>query len=542
MVVRLRTFVLACSLVLAANAARAEPAAPAPQADAANKLSLADSWFERLRRWLWGEAAPATSSTDAAAAPKVTFTDVAGVDSAKAELAEVVAYLKDPANFADIGAYVPRGVLLSGPPGTGKTLLARAMANEANVAFFAASGSSFTFPLIGLGVQAVRQLFAEARAHAPAVVFIDEIDGVGRARGSAHDHAESERILNQLLVELDGFSPREAVVVVGATNRPEMLDEALVRAGRLERKIFVSLPDLRGRAAILAVHLRRAAHAGDIELLELARSSPGFSGADLASWVNEALLHALRAGRRAATMADFRQAWSRVVLGAATGHLMTPDELHVTAYHEAGHALVATLLPGADEVSQVSVVNRGRSLGATTLVPLEDVVLHARSSYEDKMAVAMGGRAAEVLVRGGITDGSSSDLQGATQLASNMVRELGMSEAVGPVFYGNARHGNQGISAATAERIDAEVAALLRGAERRATDLLTTKEGALHALAAALVRYETLSGDEVRLLAAGGELVRPELSAPQVAMDGRLLPSTAPPVRLPEEVATAAGE
>ena len=542
------TLVVACHLLCQAGVGHARVAEPTDVV-AAPTWHVADSdhpaptegetpghksAFRRLRDWLWGDTQAAAK--DNPREGKITFADVAGVDSAKAELAEVVAYLRDPNSFTSIGAYMPRGLLLTGPPGTGKTLLAKALANEANVAFFAASGSSFISPYYGVGISAVQQLFAQARAQAPAVVFIDEIDGVGRTRGSANAHPEEDRILNQLLVEIDGFGAREAVVVVGATNRPEMLDEALTRSGRLERQIVVSLPDVRGRAAILAVHLRRVAHADDINLAELARRTPGFSGADLASWVNEALLAARRAGRRAATMADFSEAWARVVLGAATGHLMTPDELQVTAYHEGGHALVATLLAGAEQVDHVTVVNRGQSLGVTAFVPLEDVVLHSRDDLARRLAVAMGGRAAERLVRGAITDGSSSDLRGATEIANAMVRAFGMSEALGPVYYGG---GSLSPSPATAERIDQEVARLLTEAEDRATELLAQNEGALHALAEALMRYETLSGDEVRVLAAGGTLQRPELGAPQVAMDGALLPSTAPEIKLPPDPAPA---
>ena len=492
--------------------------------------------FSFLRQWLGGGPSKVDTQGVKGKTKYPTFADVAGVDGAKAELAEVVAYLRDASSFHEIGARMPRGILLSGPPGTGKTLLARALANEANAQFFAVNGSSLVLPYIGQGSQAVHDLFRKARSHAPAVIFIDEIDGIGAKRGGAEEHREIDRILNQLLVEMDGFDPLETILVVAATNRPETLDPALVRAGRLERKVEVGLPDVRGRAAILAVCLKRVAHARDLSLTDLARSCPGFSGADLASWTNEAALTAYRAGRKFATMEDFHTAWERMVLGAATGHVMTAQQLEVTAHHEAGHALVATLLPEADPVSQATIVSRGRNAGSTAFEPTDNGLSYTSTRLMARLTVAMGGRAAERMVYGKLTDGSSSDLQQATRLATLMVRILGMSDAVGPVFYDDALRGNHSISAATAERIDLAVAGLLIDAEARASELLEENAEALYRIAAALTRYETISGDEVRMMAAGHALARPSLSAPQVEMDGRLLPSTAPAIELQPSV------
>jgi cell division protease FtsH len=441
--------------------------------------------------------------------PATRFTDVAGYASVKTEISEVVDYLRDPGRYHRAGARGPRGVLMAGPPGTGKTLLARAVAGEAHVPFFSVSGSGFVEMFVGLGAARVRDLFEQARARGPAIVFIDEIDALGSRRdaGGMVGSDEREQTLNQLLAEMDGFEEASGVVVLAATNRPDALDPALRRPGRFDREVIVSLPDRPERGAILASHARGKHLGPDIDLDQVAAATPGFSGADLANLVNEAAVTAVRADRTTLVAADFDSARDRALLGTRHSSPPAPGELATVAVHEAGHALVAVLSPHADPVSRVTVLGAGQALGLTETLPADDRRLYGESYLADTLAVRLGGRAAERLVRGEASTGAADDLASATALATQMVREFGLSEAIGPVSYGGPPTGYPGLAAArgysehTQWLVDQEVAALLTEAETRARDLLTSHREALAQLTAALLEQETVTGDQVRALA-----------------------------------------
>jgi cell division protease FtsH len=441
--------------------------------------------------------------------PATRFADVAGYTAVKTEISEVVEYLRDPGRYHRAGARGPRGVLMAGPPGTGKTLLARAVAGEAHVPFFSVSGSGFVEMFVGVGAARVRDLFEQARTRGPAIVFIDEIDALGarRDQGGMAGSDEREQTLNQLLAEMDGFEDSGGVVVLAATNRPDALDPALRRPGRFDREVIVPLPDRAERRAILASHARGKNLGPDTDLDQVAAATPGFSGADLANLVNEAAVTAVRAGRATLAAADFTAARDRVLLGTRQNSPLAPGELATVAVHEAGHALVATLSPFADPVSRVTVLGAGQALGLTETLPADDRRLYGERYLADTLAVRLGGRAAERLVRGEASTGAADDLASATALATQMVREFGLSEAIGPVSYSGPPAGYpapaaaRGYSEHTQWLVDQEVAALLTQAETRARDLLTSHRDALNQLTAALLEQETVTGDQVRALA-----------------------------------------
>ncbi|MGV8041338.1 MAG: ATP-dependent zinc metalloprotease FtsH [Thermoanaerobaculaceae bacterium] len=441
---------------------------------------------------------------------RVTFKDVAGVEEAKEELGEIIEFLRDPQKFQKLGGKIPKGVLLMGPPGTGKTLLARAVAGEAEVPFFSISGSDFVEMFVGVGASRVRDLFEQGKKNAPCIIFIDEIDAVGRHRGAGlgGGHDEREQTLNALLVEMDGFESNEGVILVAATNRPDVLDPALLRPGRFDRRIVVSRPDLNGRVEILKVHTGRITLAADVDLPVLARSTPGFSGADIANLVNEAALRAARFNKTSVEMTDFEFAKDKVMMGAERRSLaLSEEEKRVVAYHEAGHALVAAVLPNADPLHKVTIIPRGLALGLTQQLPEEDRYLHAKSYLEDELVVLMGGRLAEQVVFGDdhITTGAGSDLERATELARKMVCEWGMS-ALGPLTFGKreeaiflgkefARH--QDYSESTAVEIDSEIKRLVNGGYQRAHEIVTSHRVVLDRIADALLEREVLEGEEV---------------------------------------------
>jgi cell division protease FtsH len=440
--------------------------------------------------------------------PATRFTDVAGYAAVKTEISEVVDYLRDPGRYHRAGARGPRGVLMAGPPGTGKTLLARAVAGEAHVPFFSVSGSGFVELFVGVGAARVRDLFEQARTRGPAIVFIDEIDALGARRdaGGIAGSDEREQTLNQLLAEMDGFEDAGGVVVLAATNRPDALDPALRRPGRFDREVIVPLPGRAERAAILASHAGGKTLGPDADLDRVAAATPGFSGADLANLVNEAAVTAVRGGRTTLTAADFDGARDRVLLGTRRSSPLAPGELATVAVHEAGHALVATLSPHADPVSRVTVLGAGQALGLTETLPADDRRLYGERYLADTLAVRLGGRAAERLVRGEASTGAADDLASATALATQMVREFGLSEAVGPVSYsGPPAHPGFAPARSYSERtqwlVDREVAAILAKAETRARDLLTSHRQALDQLTAALLEQETVTGDQVRAIA-----------------------------------------
>jgi cell division protease FtsH len=440
--------------------------------------------------------------------PTTRFTDVAGYPEVKTEISEVVDYLRDPSRYHQAGARGPRGVLMAGPPGTGKTLLARAVAGEAHVPFFSVSGSGFVELFVGLGAARVRDLFEQARTRAPAIVFIDEIDALGarRDQGGLAGSDEREQTLNQLLAEMDGFDESGGVVVLAATNRPDALDPALRRPGRFDREVVVPLPDRAERSAILAAHARGKILGPDTDFDEIAAATPGFSGADLANLVNEAAVTAVRSGRTSLTAADFANARDRVLLGTRRPSPLAPGELATVAVHEAGHALVATLSPHADPVSRVTVLGAGQALGLTETLPADDRRLYGERYLADTLAVRLGGRAAERLVRGEASTGAADDLASATALATQMVREFGLSDKIGPVSYTGPPAGHPGFapprsySEHTQWLVDQEVAAILATAETHARDLLTCHREALDRLTAALLEQETVTGDQVRAL------------------------------------------
>jgi cell division protease FtsH len=440
--------------------------------------------------------------------PSTGFADVAGYEGAKAEVSEVVDFLKNPHRYQRAGAVGPKGVLMVGPPGTGKTLLARAVAGEARVPFLALTGSSFVEMFVGVGASRVRDLFADARKRAPAIIFIDEIDAIGGKRGNGHfgGNDEREQTLNQLLAEMDGFDPATGVVVIAATNRPETLDPALLRPGRFDRNVEIGLPNQAERRAILAVHVRGKDLDADVDLNAIARGTPGFSGADLANLVNEAAIHAVRADRSRLYARDFDAARDRLLLGRReTTNALLPDEQHSVAVHETGHALVAALSVHADPVAKVTILPAGQALGVTEQLPEVERHLYPESYLKDSLAVRLGGRAAELLVLGEASTGAANDLAGATQLATRMVREWGLSERLGPIglspdgpgYLGDMPITSRPYSDETQRAIDEEVARLLREAEQRATELLRTHRDALDRIVALLLEKEVIDGNEL---------------------------------------------
>ena len=444
--------------------------------------------------------------------PNTKFSDVAGYEGAKSEIAEVVDFLRKPERYTRAGAMVPRGVLMVGPPGTGKTLLARAVAGEAEVPFFSVTGSGFVELFVGVGAARVRDLFAEARKRAPAIIFIDEIDAIGQRRsggqGAYVANDEREQTLNQLLAELDGFEPTAGIVVLAATNRPEILDPALLRPGRFDREVTIPLPNVNERAAILAVHCRGKKLAGDVELTAIARGTPGFSGADLANLVNEAAIFAVRDARDVLTRADFDAARDRIILGRREGsNVLLPEEKHAVAVHESGHALVAALSEHADPVAKVTILPAGQTLGVTEQLPLVERHMYGEDYLHDSLTVRLGGRAAELVVLGQGSTGAANDLAGATDLATKMVREFGLSKTLGPIGYpsggsvflggGGPAMSSRPFAEATQAEIDREVSRLLREAEERATELLTEHRSELDSLVSLLLEMETVDGAEV---------------------------------------------
>jgi len=448
---------------------------------------------------------------------RVTFEDVAGIDEAKQELQEIVEFLKDPQKFQRLGGKIPKGCLLVGPPGTGKTLLARAIAGEANVPFFTISGSDFVEMFVGVGASRVRDMFEQGKKNAPCIIFIDEIDAVGRHRGAGlgGGNDEREQTLNQLLVEMDGFEANEGVILIAATNRPDVLDPALLRPGRFDRQVVVPNPDIAGREQILKVHMRKVPLAPDVEPRVIARGTPGFSGADLANLVNEAALLAARNGRRVVTMAEFENAKDKVLMGTERKSMvMSEDEKKLTAYHEAGHALVGLVVPKHDPLHKVTIIPRGRALGVTMSLPERDRYGMAKIELESRIAVMFGGRIAEELIFGpeNVTTGASNDIQQATNLARRMVTEWGMSEKLGPlkysdneeeVFLGHSVTQRKNVSDATARLIDEEIRRIIDAGETTARRILSERLADLHKIADALLEYETLSGEEVKALLRG---------------------------------------
>jgi len=467
---------------------------------------------------------------------RVTFKEVAGVEEAKEELQEIVEFLREPQKFQKLGGRIPKGVLLMGPPGTGKTLLARAIAGEANVPFFSISGSDFVEMFVGVGASRVRDLFEQGKKNAPCIIFIDEIDAVGRHRGAGlgGGHDEREQTLNQLLVEMDGFESNEGVILIAATNRPDVLDPALLRPGRFDRQVVVTLPDIKGREGILKVHMRRIPMAEDVDVSVLARGTPGFSGAQLANLVNEAALNAARYNRKAVTMVDFEEAKDKVLMGKERKSMvMNEKEKRNTAYHEAGHALVAYLVPEADPLHKVTIIPRGRALGVTMQLPEEDKYNYTREYMEASIAILLAGRAAEEIFLGSCTTGASNDLERATERARKMVCEWGMSDAMGPLTFGKkeeqiflgreiAQH--QDYSEDTAVKIDQEVKKIVLDGYQRAKELLEANRAALTRVAEALLEYESLD------LTAIQKIVRGEKFDEEI---NELPPG--PPVREPEK-------
>ncbi len=442
---------------------------------------------------------------------KVTFEDVAGVDEAKEELKDIIEFLKNPRKFSRLGGRMPRGILLVGPPGTGKTLLAKAVAGEAGVPFLSISGSDFVELFVGVGASRVRDLFAQAKRLAPCVIFIDEIDAVGRQRGAGlgGGHDEREQTLNQLLVEMDGFDPNEGIIVLAATNRPDILDPALLRPGRFDRTVYVPKPDVRGREAILKVHTRNLPLADDVDLKVIARSTPGLTGADLANIVNEAALIAARKNKNVIEMEDFEEAKDKVLMGKERRSMvLSEEEKKLTAYHEAGHALLATLLPNADPIHKVTIIPRGLALGVTQQLPEDDRYTYTKEYLEDQITVLLGGRASEEVVLGKITTGAGSDLERATEIARKMVCEWGMSdlgplnfgEKEGAIFLGKSLTLKKEISEETARAIDREVSKIIKNAYERAKRLVSENRDKLEAIAINLLEKEILTSEEIQAI------------------------------------------
>jgi cell division protease FtsH len=448
---------------------------------------------------------------------KVTFADVAGVDEAKEEVGELVEFLRDPGKFQKLGGRIPRGVLMVGSPGTGKTLLAKAIAGEAKVPFFTISGSDFVEMFVGVGASRVRDMFEQAKKHAPCIIFIDEIDAVGRHRGAGlgGGHDEREQTLNQLLVEMDGFEGNEGIIVIAATNRPDVLDPALLRPGRFDRQVVVPLPDLRGREQILKVHMKKVPLSDDVDAHRIARGTPGFSGADLANLVNEAALFAARENSREVRMSHFERAKDKILMGAERKSMvMSEDEKKLTAYHEAGHAIVGRIVPDHDPVYKVSIIPRGRALGVTMFLPEEDRYSQNRMQLESRLASLYGGRAAEEIIFGAdkVTTGASNDIQRATQLARNMVTKYGLTDELGPMTYGDddeelflgrsiTQH--KSVSNETARLIDEVVRKVIDSAHNRAKQILTDNLDKMHLMAEALLQYETIDVEQIDAIMEG---------------------------------------
>ncbi|MFN3234684.1 MAG: ATP-dependent zinc metalloprotease FtsH [Gammaproteobacteria bacterium] len=453
---------------------------------------------------------------------KVTFNDVAGVDEAKHEVQELVEYLRDPGKFQKLGGRIPKGVLLVGPPGTGKTLLAKAVAGEAKVPFFSISGSDFVEMFVGVGASRVRDMFEQAKKQSPCIIFIDELDAVGRHRGAGlgGGHDEREQTLNQLLVEMDGFQGNESVIVVAATNRPDVLDPALLRPGRFDRQVTVGLPDIRGREKILDVHMKKVPLDKDVESSVIARGTPGFAGADLANLVNEAALFAARANRTTVSMHEFEQAKDKIIMGAERHTIMNEDEKRLTAYHESGHAIVGLSVPDHDPVHKVTIIPRGRALGVTMFLPTEDRYSYSRQRLESQLSSLFGGRIAEGLIFGEekVTTGASNDIQKATEIARGMVTKWGLSalgsvrytEDDGEVFLGSsmAKQARE-ISEYTAEQIDKEVKNIIDRNYDRAVNILKENMDKLHAMAEALMKYETIEKQQIEAIMKGEEDIPP---------------------------------
>ncbi len=448
---------------------------------------------------------------------KITFSDIAGVDEAKEEVTELVEFLRDPGKFQNLGGKIPSGVLMVGSPGTGKTLLAKAIAGEAKVPFFTISGSDFVEMFVGVGASRVRDMFEQAKKHAPCIVFIDEIDAVGRHRGAGlgGGHDEREQTLNQLLVEMDGFEGNEGVIVIAATNRPDVLDPALLRPGRFDRQVVVPLPDIRGREQILKVHMRKVPIADDVKPSVIARGTPGFSGADLANLVNEAALFAARGNKRLVEMEEFEKAKDKILMGTERKSLvMTEEEKKLTAYHEAGHAIVGRLVPAHDPVYKVTIIPRGRALGVTMFLPEADRLSYSKKTLESKISTQFGGRIAEELIFGAesVTTGATQDIKQATEIARNMVTKWGLSERLGPltygeddseVFLGHTVTQHKLLSDETAHVIDEEIRSLVDRNYARAERLLKENMNVLHAMAEALLKYETLESEQLDDILAG---------------------------------------
>jgi cell division protease FtsH len=473
---------------------------------------------------------------------RITFEDVAGIDEAKGELEEIVEYLKDPQKFQRLGGKIPKGVLLVGPPGTGKTLLARAIAGEANVPFFTISGSDFVEMFVGVGASRVRDMFEQGKKNAPCIIFIDEIDAVGRHRGAGlgGGNDEREQTLNQLLVEMDGFEANEGVILIAATNRPDVLDPALLRPGRFDRQVVVPNPDVVGREKILKVHMRKVPLGSDVEPKVIARGTPGFSGADLANLVNEAALMAARRGKRSVGMTEFEQAKDKVMMGAERRSMvMTEDEKRLTAYHEAGHALCMLYAEAHEPLHKVTIIPRGRALGVTMFLPERDKYSQSKIEIKAMMASLFGGRVAEELIFGEdkVTTGAADDIRRATGLARRMVTEFGFSEKLGPlryaeneeeVFLGHSVTQRKNVSDATAKLIDDEIRRIVDEGERTAREILNGHLDELHALAKGLLEYETLSADEIRRIIKGERIVR-ETSTPPAPEERPGRRSSVPP-------------
>jgi cell division protease FtsH len=463
---------------------------------------------------------------------KVTFADVAGVEEAKDEVEEIIAFLKDPKKFTKLGGRIPKGVLMMGPPGTGKTLLARAIAGEAGVPFFSISGSDFVEMFVGVGASRVRDLFEQGKKNAPCIIFIDEIDAVGRHRGAGlgGGHDEREQTLNQLLVEMDGFESNEGVILIAATNRPDVLDPALLRPGRFDRRIVVPRPDVKGREGILRVHARRVPVSAEVDLATIAKGTPGFSGADLESLVNEAALLAARKDKDKVDMHDFEEAKDKVLMGPERKSMVISErEKRTTAYHEAGHTLVAKILPGSDPVHKVTIIPRGPALGVTQQLPAEDRLSYTKEWAENRIAICLGGRIAEELIFGQMTTGAGNDIEKATDLARKMVCEWGMSERMGPMTFGKkeeqiflgreiAQH--QDYSEDTARSIDAEVKRIVMEGYQRAHKALSENLEQLKRIAEALLEHETIDGEDIELILGGGTIQRrPSAPPPKSASE-----------------------
>jgi cell division protease FtsH len=474
---------------------------------------------------------------------RVTFQDVAGIDEAREELQEIVEYLKDPGKFARLGGKIPKGALLVGPPGTGKTLLARAIAGEAGVPFFTISGSDFVEMFVGVGASRVRDMFDQAKKSAPCIVFIDEIDAVGRHRGAGlgNGNDEREQTLNQLLVEMDGFEANEGIIIIAATNRPDVLDPALLRPGRFDRQVVVPRPDIDGREQILGVHMKKVPLAPDVDPRVIARGTPGFSGADLANLVNEAALLAARRGKRLVAMKEFEEAKDKVLMGTERKSMvMTEDEKRMTAYHEAGHAIVALHEPASDPIHKATIIPRGRALGMVMRLPERDSYSYHRDKMYANLAVAMGGRVAEEMIFGyqKVSSGAASDIQYATQLARDMVTRWGMSDALGPlqyaepdeeVFLGYSVNRQRQMSNETAQAIDAEIRKVVEDGFTRARTVLNENADQLETLAKALLEYETLSGDEIKKVLAGETIDRGGSKGPSIPAAGSSIPKAKRP-------------